>query len=151
MNDEIRGAMRIRNDTRNQLKCDRYNLVLQGRYKQEKKSVKSLIEETRAQYYHDVFKENKGNTSKLWKTIREIVPSQKTNYNTYNGSTKDKANEFNKLFANVGKNTFRKTQEIIHGKNVPHSALVQENLDGDTVFRPHPVDTETVIFNYKKS
>ncbi len=111
MNDELRGAMRIRNNTRNQLKRDRNNIVLQDRYKQEKKSVKSLIEETKAQYYHNVFNENKGNTSKIWKTIREIVPSRKTNSNTDSDNTEDKANEFNKLFANVGKNTFKKLKK----------------------------------------
>ncbi len=47
MNDELRGAMRIGNDIRNQLKRDRNNTVLQDRYKQEKKNVKSLIEDTR--------------------------------------------------------------------------------------------------------
>ncbi len=95
MNDELRGDMRIRNDTRYQFKRDRNNIVLQNRYKQEKKSVKSLIEETRAQQYHNVFNDNKGNTSIIWKTIKKIVPSRKTNYNTQSDGTKDKANEFN--------------------------------------------------------
>ncbi len=42
-----------------------------------------------------------------------------------------------------------KTQEIIHGGNVPHPAPVYENLDGDAVFRPRPVGTETVILTIK--
>ncbi len=65
------------------------------------------------------------------KTIREIVPSRKAISNTYSDNTEDKANEFNKLFADVGKHTFNKTQEIIHGENVPYPAPVQENLDGE--------------------
>ncbi len=32
---------------------------------------------------------------------------------------------------------------------MPHPAPVQENLDGDAVFRPHPVGTETVILTIK--
>ncbi len=43
---------------------------------------------------------------------------------------------------------FKKTQEIIHDGNVPHPAPVQENLDGNAVFRPHPVGTES---HFKKS
>ncbi len=58
-----------------------------------------------------ILNENKGNTSKKWKTIREIVPSRKTISNTYSDSTEDKANEFNKLFADVGKNTFKKLKK----------------------------------------
>lgn len=43
--------MRIRNDIRNQLKSNRNNIFLQDRYKHKEKSVKSLNEENKAQYY----------------------------------------------------------------------------------------------------
>ncbi len=62
MNDELRGAMRIRNDIGNQLKCDRNNIVLQDRYKHEKRNVKSLIAGTKAQHYNSIFNDNRGNT-----------------------------------------------------------------------------------------
>ncbi len=148
MNDELRGAMRIRNDIGNQLN-DRNNIVLQDRYRQEKRNVKSLIARTKAQHYNSIFNDNRGNTSKIWKTIREIVPSRNTNSNACIDNGGDEPNEFNKLFANVGKNTFQKTQEILHGAGVPHPAMVQEHFGGDDAFRPHPVDTETVILTIK--
>ncbi len=47
------------------------------------------------------------------------------------------------------KTRLKKTQEIIHGENVPYPAPVQLNLDGEASFRPHPVDTETVILTIK--
>ncbi len=53
------------------------------------------------------------------------------------------------FFSSVGENTFKKNQEIIHGENVPHPTPVRENLDGDAVFRSHPVGTETVILTIK--
>ena len=127
MNNSIREAMNIGNITRVKLKCDRHNADLLEQYKQEKKRVKTLIAECKARYYHDEFRNNKGNSSKTWKTIREIVPNSKITSNIFNfDNVVDKANELNFYFANVGKNTYTKTQEIIHGENVSYPICENE-------------------------
>ncbi len=88
--------------------------------------------------------------SKTWKAIREIVPSSKNNTN---GQIFDadvsKVNEYNLHVGNVGKNTYERTQEILHGANV--SNLRHENviLGNDNTLRPQPVDTETIILTVK--
>ncbi len=155
MNDALKDAMNLRNETQKKLKSDRTNAALQEQYKQEKKQVKTLIAETKAEYYNNKFKENKGNAAKTWKTIREIVPNSKNNVSDCNLEDKgNKANEFNVHFANVGKSTFEKTQSLLHGGSVPYFNVPDFNdanviLDGGNIFRPQPVDTETIILTIK--
>ena len=92
MNDSIREAMNIRNTTRVKLKCDRHNTSLQEQYKQEKKHVKTLIDECRTRHYRNELNNNKGN-SKTWKIIKEIVPNSKSTSNVLNfDNAVDKAN-----------------------------------------------------------
>ncbi len=153
MNNSIREAVNIRNTTRVKLKSDRHNADLQEQYKQEKKRVKTLTAECKARYYHNEFLNNKGNISKTWKTIREIVPNSKNISNNSNfDNVVDKANEFNSYFANVGKNTYTKTQEIIQRENVSYP--ICENVtsgicgEGNTL-RPQAVDTDTVVLTIK--
>ena len=119
MNDDIREAMNLRDDTRKNLKSDRYTITLQEQYKYETKRVKTLIKEGKAEHYRNEFLNNKDNTSKAWKTIRKIFPNCKSNTNGCNFDNEmDKDNEFNVHFSNVGKNTYEKTQEILHVENV---------------------------------
>ncbi len=152
MNDDLKEAMKLRNETHKKLKSDRMNFALQEQYKREKRQVKNLIAKTKAEYYNNKFKENRGKTAKTWKTIREIVPTCKNNANDCNFEDKtNKANAFNVHFVNVRKNTFEKNQELLHGGsgpyfNVPYFNVPYFNdaniiLDGVTIFRPQPVDT----------
>ena len=155
MNDSIREAMKVRNATQAKLKSDRLNVDLQEKYKQEKKHVKALIVEGKTQFYHEKFLNYHGNISKTWKTIREIVPSNNSkdapnNYNFRN--VKDKANEFNYYFANVGKNTYNKTRERIHSANESqhiHDGEIGERVGLRNIFKPQPVDVNTVILTIK--
>lgn len=153
MNNSIREAINIRNITRANLKHDRHNANIQEQYKQEKKRVKTLIAECKAKHYNDEFLNKKGNISKTWKTIREIVPNNKSFSNTFDiENVLDKANEFNSYFANVGKNSYSKTQELIHGENVQYPVcenVASEILGEGSTFRPQPVDTDTVILTIK--
>ncbi len=52
VNDNLRRAMKIRNNAQRKLKADRHNSRLQDAYKKEKKSVRTLISKTKADYYH---------------------------------------------------------------------------------------------------
>lgn len=154
LNNSIREAKDIRNTTRVKLKCDHNDADLQEEQQQEEKRVKTLIAECKVRYYRDEFLNNKGNISKTWKTIREIVPYSKNirNANSNFDNVVDKSNEFSSYFANVGKNTDTKIQEIIHCENVP--CPVYENVtsgifgEGSTL-RLQPVDTDTVVLAIK--
>lgn len=90
---------------------------------------------------------------KTWKTITETVPNTKNISITSNfDNVLDKANEFNSYFANVGKNSYTKTQELIHCENVQYSICenVASGMSGeDSTFRPQPAHTDTVILMIK--
>ncbi len=94
--------------------------------------------------------DNKGNISKTWATIKEIVPDCKNQSREYSFDDEAKqANEFNVLFANVGRNTYDKTQETLHGENLSDFNDANVILDGVSIFRPQSVDIETVILTIK--
>ncbi len=50
MNDDLKEAMKLRNEAQERLKFDRINIALQEQYKREKKHVKTLIAKTKTQY-----------------------------------------------------------------------------------------------------
>ncbi len=121
-----------RDDTRRKLKCDRLNITLFEQYKREKKRVRTLIAEGKAKYYDNKFQESRGNMSKTWRNIREVIPNSANNANDHTfDADVNKANESNVNFVNIGKNTYQKTQEILHGANVPDFRYGTEILRGE--------------------
>ncbi len=147
--DHLQEAMKLKNETRKMFIFDTQNVALQDQYKREKQ-IKTLIDESKNQYYGNNLNENKSNVAKTWKTIRDIIPNSKhkvSNCNFDNEITK--ANEFNKHFADVGRNTYEKTQETLDGENVIHFNDMTNTLDDDNNFRPQPVDTDTIILTIK--
>ncbi len=77
------------------------------------------------------------------------MPCKKIINNTYgHGNALDKAVELNELFVNVGKRTYERTQSHLNhintDQNRSHHNAVHEHL-----FRPQPVDTNTVILTVK--
>lgn len=149
MTEHLKETIKVKNETRKKLKLDRHNAALQDRYKHEKKQVKILISESKSEYYRSKFNETKGDIAKTWKTIREIIPSCKSNASGCNFDNEiNKANEFNKHFANVGRNVYEKTQDMLHGENVTHFSNTNVTNDCNS-FRPQPVDTDTLILTIK--
>ena len=143
---EIHLEMKARNETQKRLKRDRYNPVLYNEYKQKKKRVKSMIHTAKSNYFKEEIKKC-NNTKDTWKAIKRIIPSKsytKCNY----GDTMGKANKFNHFFANVGKETYEKTQEILSDNNElldmnpPRNMDLHSNIE---LFRPQPATVETVI------
>ncbi len=150
MDDGIREAKILRNNIRIELKSARHNVILQEQYKQARKRVKTLITAGKAEYYHKQVKETKGNSSKTWKIIKDIVPDRKCYSNGHSFENLfSKANEFNFHFGNVGMNTFERTQELLHGENAPPVNICNVVLDDGNVFRPCPVNVETIILTIK--
>ena len=150
MCDEIREAMQDRNELQKQLKVDQDNSSLRERYRTAKNHVKTLIKDTTAIHYRDRLRECKGNTSATWKVIHEIIPSQKNTHQAHNFSNPcDKAEEFNKFFSNVGESTFKRSQEELNTESEVVVDGPRLDIDVNTLFRPQPVDINTVILTFK--
>ncbi len=106
MSDELRNGIKDRNETQSRLKKDRQNSFLQQEYKTKKKLVKTMISGTKSQYYKNEIINCKGKTSSTWQVVKEIIPSQKNESNTFAfDNVKEKAEEFNNFFSCVGETT----------------------------------------------
>ncbi len=150
-NDDLRQAIKKRDDIRNKLKRDRYNLELQHQYTNEKKTVKACIISVKKEYYKKKLTDCRGDSSATWK---EIAPSHKNSSNTCEfesqESTTDDAAKFNNFFANIGKNTFNTTQQTLLMNNVsPLDRQPSEYRETTVKFRPKPVDINTLILIIK--
>ena len=61
-----------------------------------------------------------------------------------------KANEFNEYFAKVGENAFKKSQEGYENATLDVNTNTADNpLEHIPLFRPQPVDVDTVILVFK--
>ena len=150
MNDDIREAMKSRNDLQKQFKLDLDNSLLREQYKAAKDSVKVIMRNAKTEYYHDRLKECKGNTSSTWKVIEEIIPNKKSKDKCHNFDNPcDKAEEFNKFFSSVGESTFKRSQEELSKEDEYVIDSPHFNVNVNTAFRPEPVDTDTVILTIK--
>lgn len=157
LNEETLQAIQQKNDILKQLKQNRTNTSLQTNCKHLKKKVKHLINQAKHKYYHNQLSNSKNNPSSTWKIIKDIIPDKKNNPSTHTFSDeKAKAEEFNEFFANVGKNTFNKTQinpptHNYHPHPLPHSDLgISESVSNDSPsFRPQPIHPDTLILTIK--
>ncbi len=141
--------MIARNALQGRLKRDRLNTDLQDQYRHESNRVKALIQDAEQNYYKKEFYNCKGNTSAAWRLIRNMVPSKKSTSNGYgHGNDLEKAEKLNDLFVTIGKQTFEKMQNyqnhISVNQETLHHHIVHEHL-----FRPEPVDANTVILTIK--
>ncbi|KAK7073285.1 hypothetical protein SK128_002766 [Halocaridina rubra] len=91
-------------------------------------------------------------TAATWKVIRSMIPNEKSTSESYENITelKDKAENFNNYFANVGKNTYEKTQENINSVNM--SNCLNDNSSNENTreyFKINPIDCATLILTIK--
>ena len=81
------------------------------------------------------------------KPLRNLSPIIKSSNLSVTGTNKDttmkSANLFNVFFANVGKNTFEKTH-LSDSSRLPTTDLLY-NTDPNCLFRPEPVDWQTLV------
>ena len=109
-----------------------------------KKEVKQAIAKTKKEYYQNELKNSSNNIASTWNIVKNIVPSSKSKSSILpTDNDKTTADKFNGFFANVGKNTFEKT----HTGDLNRSETTPPNPS--TLFRPQPVDTNTVILTIK--
>ena len=99
---------------------------------------------------------NQGNTSSLWKTIRQALPKKSSQRPQYTRDTDVLANEFNRFFISVGQEAARKSTELANHYGLqyinPTSQVMptsQSGEEGCFVFQPvTPDDVRTVIHTY---
>ncbi len=150
LTDEIPQLMNERNAKQRSLKQDRLNSSLQQEYKVLKKQVKTMMSAARKEYYNRELNSTKGNTAAVWRLIREIVPSINKTSNGCN-TENNKIEEFNHFFANVGREAFEDSPQNITPEIEENlSPLHHELASNQNTFRPHPVDTNTVILTIKQ-
>ena len=81
---------------------------LHGQYKQLRNTVISKCRVAKQNYYKNLINENLGNSSKMWKALKKLLPSSKQSTTTLevDGVThtegKDIASTFNTFFSNIG-------------------------------------------------
>ena len=151
MTTNIKESMRKRDNLHKRFKNDRFNITLEGQYKAEKKLVKQLIHTSKKEYFKDQLNNSKGNSGDTWKVIRKIVPKCKSSSGSHSYENDiDKAEEFNHYFANVGREAFEKSQEnSIDETRVFQTLNEISNINSSYLFRPQPVDVNTVILTIK--
>ncbi len=152
MNDDLKRLIQERNNVHKFLKIDRNNEELQYRYNDLKKRVKRSILTTKKEYYNKKLEGNKGNTSAIWKTLRELIPATGSKNKIAPAedaeTVKSKADAFNYFFANVGKNTFNKSRQLLANEAPLNDTNVQ-NITANNMFRPQPIDWQTVVLTIK--
>lgn len=154
MCDGLRGLIREKNNVRGDLKLDRNNTQLQERHKTLKKQVKMLLKESKTKHYDKKFEDNKGNSSAIWKLLRELIPTserESSNAAVEEGdNVKSQADTFNKFFANVGRETFEKSQQNVSKDYLINNTVTQDISNQQIhLFRPQPVDSATIILIIK--
>ena len=77
IDDNIRQAMKARNDAQTIFKRDRQDTTLQTHYKNLKSQVKVLMNRQRQQYYLNRFQSCRGKISLIWRTVRNLYPARR--------------------------------------------------------------------------
>ena len=91
-----------------------------------------------------------------WKVAQKLIPGKGKNSNKQVfDNIEIKAEQFNSFFSNVGRDTYRKTQESlmnidndIENNTIPR--VMPETTQNHQFFRPTPVSVEVVILTFKR-
>ena len=146
----IKDAMKERDYIKKRLKSDRYNVTLQTEHKERKNAIKSSLHRAKSKYFQDEFVKCGRNSTKKWKVAKKLIPENSKNSNKQVlNDVQNKAEQFNKFFSNVGKETFRRTQESLNNTTNNRRARVEPNL-ALPLFRPTPVSVDIVILTFKR-
>ncbi len=124
-----------------------------NKYKEEKKRVKYKLHQEKKTYYHDKFKESKGDAARVWSTIRGVVLNNKS-HNVITDEDVNHTAEFNNLFCCVGREIFEKLKNdstnIFTASDNVKSLRCIDNLITHNLFKPKPIDIEVVILTIAK-
>ena len=147
IDDEIKEAIKDRNKFHKIFKLNRKDPIAESNYRKRKKKVKNMISLSKTKYFKEQFLKCKGNIKGTWDVIKKIIPENKKSFGLL-GDTEDelksKVEEFNKHFAMMGENAFRKSQENPVDPNLLINNRPSLPLDNSRKFRPQPVDINTL-------
>ena len=152
IDDQIKEEIKIRNNLHKVFKLNRQDPIAESKYRKQKKKVKNMISISKTNYFKEQFLKCKGNIRGTWDVIKKIIPGNKKSFGLLGDSEaelKEKVEEFNKHFATIGENTFKKSQENPIDPNFlvnNQPSLHSNNLNK---FRPQPVDINTLILIIK--
>ena len=113
MTDDIRSAIRERNNAQALLKQDRNNLTLQTQYKDLKTKVKKMIHAARIAFHNNAFIENNGDVAATWRAVNKLGFAKSKDSMCL--SMANKVDELNEYFVDVGRRAFEKSQQGTSG------------------------------------
>ena len=114
--------------------------------------MKNIIYLSKTKYFKDQFFKCKGNIKGTWDVIKKIIPENKKSFGLLGDTEaelKNKVEEFNKHFAMMGENAFRKSQENTVDPNLLINNQPSLPLNHSRKFRPQPVDINTLLLTIK--
>ena len=128
------------------LKNDRYNTALQVKYKELKKQVKQVINKSRSEYYNKKLEDDRVNSSAMWNTLKQLVPSNKNKTCPLlledEKTISNEISRFNRYFANVGKDTLEKSHQNLSNHDSASQFYASDTINPTCdMFRPQPTDS----------
>lgn len=153
LDNDLKKSIADKNELKLKLKNDRSNHLLDGEFKLTKRQVEQRIRRGKATHFQDRFNNCRGDSSATWKVVEDMIPGFRCKgRNVPLDDPLKKAEDFNQYFASVGEIAFKKSQEGMDDDLM--SRVVRENANIQTnpnipIFRPQPVDVNTVILTFK--
>ena len=149
INEDIKTKIKERDQARKNLKKDRQNENLIREYKLKKKHVSSLLKIAKTTYYRNKILKSKS-SKETWKAIKNVIPDKRKNVKLDFDNPNEKAGQFNRFFASVGENTFKRTQETLGDEDKENYRRIPFEVNNEIKwFRPQPVTVDTVILTFK--
>ena len=148
INEDIRTKIKEREEVRKKLKKDRRNENLIREYKPKKNHASSLLKTAKTSYFENEIL--KISSKETWKAIKNVIPNKRKNVKLDFDNPNKKAGQFNCSFANVGGNTFKRTQEILGDEDKGNYQGIPFEVNNEIKwFRPQSVTIDTVILTFK--
>ena len=124
---------------------------LRARFKNDKKTVRGLIENSKFNHFRERFRSCRGNTKKMWKTAEHVLPHTKSDFLAHltTEEIRAKAEDFNEYFASVGEKAFLKSRENISEEIYDSNLSLNANFDNYFSFQPVDVDSHSHCEAYK--
>ena len=149
LTNDIKKDMKTRDDLQKMLKGDRNNSEIQQQYKILKHQVKNRVQAGIKKYYNEKLGDCKSDMAKTWKVIKSMAPEKSTNVeNRSQDELMHEADKFNEYFANVGIESFKKSQENLDSESQDEESSMSN--PNQIRFRPEPVDLSTIILTIKE-
>lgn len=136
----------------------KYTLELENQYKNYRNKLHSLIRKTKNDYYQNKITQAGNDYKKIWKIINDITGSTKKTKQIENisiksenndniNNNKEKAEEFNIFFTNLGENMANKIHKVVPAVNFLKNDKVENNI----FFKPVTKNEVTILISKLKN